>query len=263
MVGAAEARSFRMDGTLVLVTGAVRGIGAAVVRRLVGAGAMVGFTYRPSGANERYAGELVASIGASDRVMALVADASDRDETEAVVAQLTERFDRHVDVAIANAGDTSKVPWTEITVDQWDAMMAINLRGAFVLARAVGDGMRNNGYGKIITVGSVMANIGDPRSLHYVTTKAGIIGFTRSLARAEGKHGIRVNCLVPGAIHVEKELDQGSNPAKTLEWLKPLQCLQYRGAPEDTAAGIHYLASHASDFMTGQVLNIDGGWAHY
>ena len=262
-MNAAEARSFDMDGKLVIITGAVRGIGAASVRRLVAAGASVGFTYRPSGANAQYAEDLVVSVSEPDRVMALVADATEADQTGDAVARLTERFGQNVDVAVANAADTSKVPWTEITVDQWDAMMAINLRGAFVLARAVGDGMRNNGYGKIITVGSVMANIGDPRSLHYVTTKAGIIGFTRSLARAEGKHGIRVNCLVPGAIHVEKELDQGSNPAKTLEWLKPLQCLQYRGAPEDTAAGIHYLASHASDFMTGQVLNIDGGWAHY
>jgi len=260
---AAETRSFDMDGKLVIITGAVRGIGAAVVRRLVGAGAAVGFTYRPSGANAEYAEDLVASVAEPDRVMALVADASDRDETEAVVAQLTERFDRHVDVAIANAGDTSKVPWTEITVDQWDAMMAINLRGAFVLARAVGEGMRAKGYGKIITVGSAMPNIGDPRSLHYVTTKAGLIGFTRSLARAEGKHGIRVNCVVPGAIHVEKELDQGSDPVRTLEWLKPLQCLQYRGHVEDLAAGVQYLASHASDFMTGQVLTIDGGRSHY
>lgn len=260
---AAETRSFDMDGKLVIITGAVRGLGGATVKRLIRAGASVGFTYRPSEANEQYAAELVAAVDDPDRVMALVADAAELDQTEAAVAALTERFGQHVDVAIANAAATGKLPWDEITVEQWDHMLEVNLRGTFVLSRAVIDGMRANGYGKIITYGSVMAHTGDVRALHYTSSKAGMIGFTRSLARAEGKHGIRVNCVVPGAIHVEKELDQGSDPEKTLEWLKPIQCLQYRGAPEDLAAACHYLSSHASDFMTGQVLTVDGGWIHY
>ena len=256
-------RTFSLDGDVVLITGAVRGIGGAVVRRFVADGARVGFTYRPSEKNEAFAAELVASVADAERVLPLPADATSAEQTEAATARLMEHFGKPVDVAIANAADTRKLPWDEIDYDVWDQMLEVNLKGPFILARAVIDGMREQGYGKIITVGSVMANIGDPRSLHYVSSKGGILSFTRSLARAEGKNGIRVNCVIPGAIQIEKEAEAGSNAAKTLEWMQQVQCLTYRGQTEDITGAFHFLASHASDFITGQVINVDGGWYHY
>ena len=257
------ARSFSLNGDVVLITGAVRGIGGAVVRRFVADGALVGFTYRPTEANESHAAELVASVADPERVLPLAADATSASQTEAAVTQVVQHFGKSVDVAIANAANTSKLPWRDISEDQWDEMMAVNLKGAFLLAQAVVDGMRDQGYGKIITVGSVMANTGDPRSLHYVSSKLGVVGLTRGLARAEGVHGIRVNCVIPGAIQIEKEAEAGADAEKTLEWMQRVQCLTYRGQTQDITGAFHFLASHASDFITGQVLNVDGGWVHY
>lgn len=141
--------------------------------------------------------------------------------------------------------------------------MEVNLRGAYVGSKAVIEGMRTNGYGKIVTVGSVMATIGDPRALHYVTSKGGLIAFARSLSRAEGANGIRVNCLIPGAILVERDIEEGAVPERTLSRMQEVQALKYLGRPEDLAAGAQFLSSPASDFITGQVLTVDGGWTNY
>ena len=167
-----------------------------------------------------------------------------------------------VDVLILNAADTDKLPWDQITVEQWDRLMAVNLRGAFVAALAVIEGMRAKGYGKVITIGSVMATFGDPRALHYVTSKGGLVAFARALSRAEGQNGIRVNCVIPGAIEVEREHEEGGDPEAILSWMRRVQALTYRGQPEDIAAACQYLASQAGDFVTGQTLTVDGGWTN-
>ena len=253
---------FSLEGRVALVTGATRGIGAAVARRFVASGARVAITHRGTERNERLAAALVTELG-EDRMLPIVADAADGDQMAEAVMLADSWFAPGVDTVIANAADTAKVPWDEITVDQWDQMMAVNLRGSFVLALHAVEGMRRRAYGKIITVGSVMANIGDPRALHYVTTKGGLVAFTRSLARAEGANGIRVNCVVPGAIMVEREREEGGDPATTLAWMQQVQSLPWRGMPDDIAATCQFLASAAGDFITGQVITVDGGWSNY
>lgn len=253
---------FSLEGRVALVTGATRGIGAATARRFVASGARVAITHRGSERNERLAAALVAELG-EDRLLPIVADAADDGQMEAAVELTESRFAPGVDTVIANAADTTKLPWDEITVEQWDQVMAVNLRGAFVLALHAIEGMRRRGYGKIITVGSVMVNIGDPRSLHYVTTKGGLVAFTRSLARAEGANGIRVNCVVPGAIVVEREQEEDADPAATLAWMRQVQSLPWRGMPDDIASTCQFLAGAASDFITGQVITVDGGWSNY
>lgn len=256
-------RSFSLEGLVVLITGATRGLGGATVRRFVDAGARVALTYRPSEVNVTRSAELIESLSDPSRGFAVQADVADEDQMREAARATMEHFGGPIDVAIANAAHTGKKPWTTISVDEWDQMLAVNLRGTFLTARVVADGMRESGGGKIITVGSVMALTGDPRALHYVSSKAAMVGFTRSLAREEGKNGIRVNCVIPGAIEVEKEAEMGSDRDAVLEWMKQVQCLPYRGQPADLAAAFHYLASPASDFMTGQVITVDGGWAHY
>jgi 3-oxoacyl-[acyl-carrier protein] reductase len=119
--------------------------------------------------------------------------------------------------------------------------------------------MKAAGYGKIVTIGSVMANIGDPRALHYVTSKAGLVGFTQSLARAEGPSGIRVNCVAPGAIATERHFEEGGK--LEIGGLAGRQALQVRGMPDDIATACQFLASPAGDFITGQLLTVDGGWS--
>ncbi len=256
-------RTFDMDGTVVFITGATRGIGGATVRRLTSAGAKVGFTYRPAPVNVERSADLIAGLDDPGLGFAVPADVADEAQMRDAAEVVAEHFGGPIDVGIANAADTSKIPWTTISVEEWDRVLATNLRGTFITARVVAEGMRRQGRGKIITVGSVMATLGDPRALHYVSSKGGIVAFTRSLARAEGTNGIRVNCVIPGAIQVEKEADQGSDAAAVLEWMKQVQCLPYRGQPDDIAAAMHFLASPGSDFMTGQVITVDGGWTHY
>lgn len=256
-------RTFDVEGTVVFITGATRGIGGATVRRLTAAGAKVGFTYRPAAINVERSAALISQLDDPSLGFAVQADVADEDQMRQAADSVAAHFGAPIDVGIANAADTSKIPWTDISVEEWDRVLGINLRGTFITARVVAEGMRRQGRGKIITVGSVMATLGDKRALHYVGSKGGIVAFTRALARAEGANGIRVNCVIPGAIEVEKEADQGSDAAAVLEWMKQVQCLPYRGQPDDLAAACHFLASPASDFMTGQVITVDGGWTHY
>lgn len=254
--------SFSLEGRVALVTGATRGIGAAIARRFIASGARVAITHRGTERNVRLIAALMEEFG-EDHFMAIVADAADSEQTAAAVAAVESSFEAGVDIVIPNAVHSAKLPWDEIPIEEWDETMAVNLRGAFVLALHAVEGMRRRGYGKIITIGSVMSHIGDPRALHYVTTKGGLIAFTKSLARSEGANGIRVNCVVPGAIRTEHEIEQGSDPAETLKWLQSVQSLQYRGMADDIATACQFLASSASDFITGQVITVDGGWSDY
>lgn len=251
---------FDLTGRVALVTGATRGIGAATTRRFIAAGAKVAITHLGSERNVRLSNALSDELG--DSFLAIKADASSPGEMAAAAERATEAFG-HVDTLILNAAATGKLPWDEIDVSDWDRMMEVNLRGAFVGSLAVVEGMRERGYGKIMTVGSVMATTGDPRALHYVTTKGGLIAFARSLSRSEGANGIRVNCVVPGAIEVEREREENPDAASTMAWMDQVQALKYRGQPEDIAAACQYLASKAGDFVTGQVLTVDGGWTNY
>jgi NAD(P)-dependent dehydrogenase (short-subunit alcohol dehydrogenase family) len=260
-ISATPGDPFSLHGRVALVTGATRGIGAAIVRRFTAAGAKVALSHRGTERNERLAASLISELG-SDRVMAVVADAASGPDMTAAIDQIGREFGA-VDVLILNAAESEKLPWDEITVEDWDRIMETNLRGAFVGALAAVEGMREKGYGKVMTIGSVMATTGDPRALHYVTTKGGLIAFARALSRSEGENGIRVNCVVPGAIQVEREAEEGADPEKTLAWMRQVQALKYRGQPRDIAAACQYLASPAGDFVTGQVLTVDGGWTNY
>jgi 3-oxoacyl-[acyl-carrier protein] reductase len=251
---------FSMDGRIALVTGGARGIGAAIAKRLNRSGARVAITRLDDPGSRDSAAALGRDLGAGD-FMDVVADATDDAATAAAVAEVTRRFGAAPDTLVINAAEISKAPWTEIGVDGWDRLMAVNLRGAYIAAFHTVPAMRAAGYGKIITIGSVMGHIGDPRALHYVTSKHGLIGFTRSLARAEGASGVRVNCVVPGAIATEHHFEIGGT-AK-LGRLEALQAIPVRGWPDDIAAACQFLASHAGDFITAQVLTVDGGWTNY
>jgi 3-oxoacyl-[acyl-carrier protein] reductase len=167
-------------------------------------------------------------------------------------------------VLVLNAAATARAAWTDIAVEEWDHITAVNLRGAFLCARAVHPGMRRKGYGKIITVSSVMVELGLPGALHYVSSKAGLIGFTRALAREVGRDGVRVNCVMPGAIRTEHEVEAFPDEEERLaEAAASRQSVPRRGVADDVVGTFVYLASSDSDFVSGQVINVDGGWAHY
>jgi 3-oxoacyl-[acyl-carrier protein] reductase len=251
---------FSMQGRIALVTGAQRGIGAAVARRFIASGARVAVTHLGTEATGKDAVALQKELG-PDKLLPIIADTTSPEAMAAAAAKVASTFGTGPDTLVINATATGKHPWDQITLADWDHMMAVNLRGAFVAALNAVPAMRSKGYGKVIVIGSVMAHVGDPRALHYVTSKEGLIGFTRSLARAEGAAGIRVNCVVPGSILTEQHFEEGGKVE--LGRLAALQSLQRRGYPDDIAAACQFLASRAADFITGQVLTVDGGWSNY
>jgi len=168
-----------------------------------------------------------------------------------------------VDILVNNAAVTNKahMSWTEITATDWDYMHAVNLRGCFLTFRAAYTYLKESGHGRVINISSGTFHTGQARMLHYVSSKGGVIGFTRSLAREVGPDQITVNAVTHGAIRTENELEQFPDQGESTRRLLDLQSLKRRGAPEDIAAVVAFLGSDDSSFITGQTINVDGGWA--
>lgn len=253
----------RLVGKVAMVTGASRGIGAAAAKRLAAEGAAVAVAHHPDAHMASLASEVVDEIvRGGGQAIAVGADVTDEGQVDAMFATAADAFG-DVDVVIANAGKGERGPWHEISVDNWDRVVAINLRGTFLCAKAAYPGMRRKGSGAIVTVSSVMAHLGMAGSLAYVSAKAGIVGLTRALAREAGQEGIRVNCVMPGAIRTEQEEDAFPGQADELAAkMAGLQSLPQRGFAQDLAGTFAYLASDDAAFVTGQTILVDGGWAN-
>lgn len=254
----------KLTGKVALVTGASWGIGAAVCRGLAREGAAVAVNHLPTERMSDLAEEVAADIRrAGGTAIAMPADVSDRNQVESMVESIGAQLGG-VDVLVNNAAAQDRLPWTQITEEQWNHVLAVNLTGPLLCAQAVFPHMRARGYGKIIMVTSVTVELGHTPLLHYVTSKAGLIGFTRALAREAGPEGIRVNAVMPGAIRTEQEIEAFPDQEGELRaLLAERQCLPQRGVAEDLVGAFVYLAGPESDFVTGQVLTVDGGWIHY
>jgi 3-oxoacyl-[acyl-carrier protein] reductase len=167
-----------------------------------------------------------------------------------------------VSILINNAGITdAHKPWQQIDDAEWDRVLAVNLKSCFLTLRAVYPAMKAARWGRIINISSVTVHLGQANVLHYVSAKAGMIGFTRTLAREVGADGITVNAITPGAIQTESELEMFPDQAGLATRMNQLQSIKRRGLPDDIAGAVVFLASDASAFITGQTINIDGGWA--
>jgi 3-oxoacyl-[acyl-carrier protein] reductase len=234
-----------------------------VCRAFAREGAAVAVHHLTDERGTREAAALAAELReAGAEAVAVGADVSRREEVERMVAQARAALGP-IDVLVANAAASGRVAWTAIDDAEWRRVLAANLDGALFCSQAVFSDMRERGDGKIITVSSVMAELGAAGSLHYVTTKAGLIGFTRALAREVGKDGIRVNCVMPGAIRTEHEVEHFPDEERVAAVQAQVQSLPRRGVAEDLAGAFLYLASDESDFVTGQVIAVDGGWVNY
>lgn len=249
-------RRFDLNARTVIITGGGKGIGKVYSEEFARAGAHVAVVDIDGQAAEALAGDIVASGGDA---IALTTDVSDAASTQAMADGVLSRFGA-IDVLINNASLMSTLPrrsWLEIPLDEWDRVMAVNLRGLFLCSRSVFPAMRQQGRGKIINISSARVWDGTPNRLHYTTSKAGVIGFTRALAREVGEFGITVNAVSPGLTLSDTQMATTSSTYyPTITAGRALNRPQY---PEDIVGAVMFLASSASDFITGQTINVDGG----
>jgi 3-oxoacyl-[acyl-carrier protein] reductase len=248
-----------MPERVALVTGASRGIGAATARRLARDGMAVAINTHPeermvAGAT-RVAEEIRAEGG---RAAVYVADVGEAGAVDAMFGRCEDELGR-VGVLVTNAAVTRRAKWTDLTDADWQHILGVNLTGAWLCARRAFATPPPEG-GAIVTVSSVLARLGAADSVPYTTTKAGLLGFTRSMARALGPAGVRVNAVMPGAIRTEEELETYPDQEAMEKQALSRQALQRRGVAEDIANVVSFLAGRDSAFMTGQTVCVDGGW---
>ncbi len=248
----------RLQGRVAIVTGGGHGIGKAYARRLAEEGAAVVIAEIDAPAAEQTAADFRAE---GFDALAVPTDVADQASVEAMALRTVERFGR-IDVLVNNAAifatvPMSRDPFDRIDPSEWDRMMAVNLRGAWLACRAVIPQMRRQRYGKIINISSGTALKGSASRIHYVTSKAGILGFTKSLAQEVGKDNICVNCVAPGSTLSEEDPDEGV--LKMRAAAAATRALQRVQTPEDLVGAVAFFASSDSDFITGQTLVVDGG----
>lgn len=250
----------RLDGRVALVTGASRGIGAAVARHLALLGARVVAVTEPRPDRIAEAEAVAAAITTSGGTATVAsADLVSSEQIDALVEESARRWGR-LDIIIANAAATGRSRWHEIDIADWDRIQDVNVRGTFLLARAAYPWLHQSPAASIIAVTSVMAETGQPGALAYTASKAALIGLVRALAREVGPDGIRVNLVMPGAIRTEEEIETFPDASAMAEELLPLQALKRRGLADDLAGAFGFLAGDLSSFITGQILTVDGGW---
>jgi 3-oxoacyl-[acyl-carrier protein] reductase len=242
-----------LNGKTAVVTGGSRGIGRAIALMLAAKGADVVVNYT---SNQEAALAVVKEIEAAGASgMAVKADVSKAEEVENLVNEVLNKFGS-IDILVNNAGITRDNLIIRMTEQEFDDVINTNLKGAFICTKTVSKVMIKKKSGKIINVSSVVGIIGNAGQSNYAAAKAGLIGFTKSMAKELSKRGINVNAVAPGFI----ETDMTSKlPEKVKEEFANNIPLQRAGKPEDVAKAVLFLASEYSDYITGQVINIDGG----
>jgi 3-oxoacyl-[acyl-carrier protein] reductase len=241
----------RFEGRTALVTGASRGIGEAVARRLAAEGATVIAAARTAVDLERVVGEIVARGG---RARALPLDLADGASIEAGARAAL--ADGPVDVLVNNAGVTEDNLILRMSREAWDRVIGTNLTGVFLLTQAIVKSMVRKRYGRIVNVTSVVGLMGNPGQANYAASKAGIIGLTKTVARELASRNVTCNAVAPGFIATSMTEKMTDEARRTLSEQIPLGRL---GIPDDVASAVAYLASEEAAYVTGHVLNVSGG----
>ncbi|MBI4321370.1 MAG: 3-oxoacyl-ACP reductase FabG [Chloroflexi bacterium] len=251
----------KLDGRVAIVTGSAQGIGKAYASRLAKDGACVVIADIVEEQALATAEEIRAGGG---EAIAIGTDVSDEASVNRMVEETVQHHGR-IDVLVNNAAlfvaITPKKRFYEITVEEWDRVMAVNVRGIFLCCKAVFPFMKAQGKGKIINISSSTFWTGTVDFLQYVTSKAAVIGLTRQLAREVGDYNINVNAVTPGLTLSEGV--ERKYPAEFLETFPQRRCFKRPERPDDLVGTIAFLASDDSDFITGQTINVDGGEAFH
>ncbi len=247
--------AFSLTGKVSVVTGAARGIGRALAVALAEAGSDVAVVVRNPSAVESLIAELE---GLGVRAAAVTADVTDAGQVDAAVDEIVDRLGR-VDVLVNNAGTCVHRPALEVTPEEWNAVMDVNVNGVWHCAQSVGRRMVDQGSGVIINIGSISALIVNRPQWQpgYNASKAAVHQLTKSLAAEWAPHGVRVNALAPG--YVKTEMAPVDDPRFKPRWVDDAPMQRY-ATPEELGPTVVYLASDASSFMTGEVLVFDGGY---
>ncbi|MFT4116091.1 SDR family NAD(P)-dependent oxidoreductase [Bradyrhizobium sp.] len=242
----------RFRGKVVLVTGGTRGIGAGLVGSFLKEGAMVGF----SGTSAAGVADAVSGFGASQMIHGIVADLAQPDAGADLVQAVLDRFGK-IDVVVNNAGIGSTLNEWDVTPAEWDRVHDVNLRATFFVAQQAARSMRTSGGGSILNVSSIAGQHGGVAgSPAYASSKAAVIGLTKSLARRFAPHGIRVNCLAPADIETDMT---ATWPAELRDKLNAMTPLGRFGTTDEVNGAALFLASSEASFITGQTLSINGG----
>ncbi len=246
----------RLKERVAIVTGGARGLGRAYSLGLAGEGARVVVADIDLAGAQAVVNEIEAEGGQG---LALETDVAQKESSLEMARRAGEKFGR-IDILINNAAlyaRLSALPFDKTSVEEWDQVMAVNLRGMFLCCQAVFPWMKRAGRGKIINISSGTIWIGGNCRIHYTTSKAGVIGFTRSLARELGRLNICVNCVTPGL--TDTEAARMVQPQAVQDEVAKLRCFKRREVPQDMVGTIIFLCSDESDFITGQTVNVDGG----
>lgn len=243
-----------LDGKIAFVTGGSRGIGKATALALAKAGAKVVLTYAKNKSMAEAAVTQIKMSGGSAKAVQMKAEA--RESVKKAFSNAIITFGG-IDILVNNAAVAQEKPFALITDEDWDYVMAVNLRGAFACCQEVLPGLLEKGWGRIINISSIGGQWGGVNQVHYAASKAGLINLTRSLARLYSKDGVTVNTVTPGLVKTDMTVNElateaGESKAKSI----PLGRI---AIPEEIASVVVFLASEAASYITGQTINVNGG----
>jgi NAD(P)-dependent dehydrogenase (short-subunit alcohol dehydrogenase family) len=251
-----EFPNFRVDGQVALVTGAARGLGRAIALALADAGADVALGLRDATAGGGVADEIRA-LGR--RALALQMDVADVEQSRAAVARAVDELGR-LDILVNNAGIAPGNPAQDVRLEDFDATVAVNLRGTFFASQAAGRLMIRQGGGRIVNLGSQAGFVALPGESVYCMTKAAISHLTKCLAVEWGRHGVTVNAVAPTFIETPGTDAALADPAFRADVLERIAALHRIGTPSDVTGAVLFLASPAASLVTGETILVDGGW---
>jgi len=246
----------KLQGNIAIVTGGTKGIGYGIACALAAEGARIVVVSRTAQDCERVAAEIKDTYGVE--TLALPTDVTETAQVEAMVQQTIERFSR-IDILINNAGGAITKDAVDLTEEDWDKVLNLDLKSVFFCAQAVGKHMIEQGGGKIVNVASVLGLVADKRVLPYCVSKAGVLHMTKALALEWARHNVRVNAICPGYVVTDINRDELNDEKIKKALLSKFAIRRYAEVSEMTGAVV-YMCSDESSYMTGQAMVIDGGW---